>query len=244
MAPVAAVYDRRFFGLAALVGYAGGWRGFCLRFVRVNFFPWPMGLFVFLAVFSLALPAWGQGVVQYSHGEPTDYEQLMLELVNEARADPLAEAAELGIDLNQGLAAGRIGPESKAPLAFHSQLIEAARNHSDGMLASGVFSHTGSGGSTPTQRAQAVGYPFGVAENIAYYSRSANLDFLAATVVNHEGLFKSPGHRVNLMEPSYTVVGLGVRRGYFNGYDTQMVSQSFSSGGNSTDSGPFLLGVV
>ena len=88
--------------------------------------------FLFSAVFALWMafggPAMGQGVVEYSHGDPTDYEQLLLELVNEARADPLAEAARLGIDLNEGLAAGRIGAEPKPPLAFHPQLIEAARN--------------------------------------------------------------------------------------------------------------------
>jgi hypothetical protein len=38
----------------------------------------------------------------YSHGEPADHEQLMLELINAARANPLGEASRLGIDLNQG----------------------------------------------------------------------------------------------------------------------------------------------
>jgi len=33
----------------------------------------------------------------YSHGDPTPQEQLMLELVNRARANPAAEAARLGL---------------------------------------------------------------------------------------------------------------------------------------------------
>jgi cyclophilin family peptidyl-prolyl cis-trans isomerase/uncharacterized protein YkwD len=181
---------------------------------------------------------------EYSHGDPTDYEQMMLELVNAARANPAAEAARLGIDLNQGLAAGRISADPKPPLAFHTLLIQAARNHSDWMLSSGIFDHTGAGGSTPTQRAAALGYAFGVAENIAYRSSSGALDLGDATRRNHEGLFKSAGHRTNLMEPSYMVVGLGARTGRFEGLNAQMVSQGFSSGGNSSDSGPFLLGVV
>jgi hypothetical protein len=39
---------------------------------------------------------------------PTDYEQYMLELLNRARANPAAEAARHGIDLNEGLPAGTI----------------------------------------------------------------------------------------------------------------------------------------
>ena len=35
----------------------------------------------------------------------TDYEQLMLELVNRARLDPEGEAERYGIDLNENLAA-------------------------------------------------------------------------------------------------------------------------------------------
>jgi hypothetical protein len=37
-----------------------------------------------------------------------DAEQYLLELINEARLDPLAKAASLGIDLNQGLAPGTL----------------------------------------------------------------------------------------------------------------------------------------
>ncbi len=180
----------------------------------------------------------------YSHGEPTHLEQFMLELINEARANPSAEAARLGIVLNDGLDANRIGAASKQPLAFHPRLIQAARTHSDWMLATDVFSHTGAGGSTPTERARAAGYPFSAAENIAYYSTQGPLDSVEAVAGSHDGLFKSPGHRTNLMEPTYSVIGLGVREGDFNGWNAQMVSQSFSEGGESVDSGPFLLGVV
>ncbi len=191
----------------------------------------------------LAVSGIAEGSV-YSHGEPTDLEQFMLELINEARANPSAEAARLGIGLNDGLAATRIGAASKQPLAFHPQLIQAARTHSDWMLGTDVFSHTGAGGSTPTERARAVGYPFSAAENIAYYSTQGPLDSVGAVAGSHDGLFKSPGHRTNLMEPTYSVIGLGVRDGDFKGWNAQMVSQSFSEGGESVDSGPFLLGVV
>lgn len=96
----------------------------------------------------------------YSHGEPTEYEQLMLELINRARADPLGEAARLGIGLNDGLPAGSISGEPKQALAFNAILISAARGHSQWMLDVDQFSHTGVNGSSPGDRMSAASYPF------------------------------------------------------------------------------------
>jgi hypothetical protein len=180
----------------------------------------------------------------YSHGEPSAHEQYMLELVNSARANPAGAAARLGIDLNQGLPPGRINPASKPPLAFHPVLIAASRVHSDWMLATGIFSHTGAGGSTPTSRAAALGYLFPVAENIGQFGSSGLLDFSLATVINHEELFRSPSHRVNLMTAKFNVVGIGLRAGLFGGFNTLMATQNFSEGGATDDSGPFILGVA
>jgi uncharacterized protein YkwD len=42
------------------------------------------------------------------------------------------------------------------------------------MLLSGIFSHTGVDGTSPTQRAQRAGYGSSVAENIAYRSTYAS----------------------------------------------------------------------
>ena len=47
--------------------------------------------------------------------QPTAYEQYFLELVNRARANPGAEAARVGIGLNDGLAAGTIAGPSRTP---------------------------------------------------------------------------------------------------------------------------------
>jgi uncharacterized protein YkwD len=209
--------------------------------MKAFFPPLSLGLIASLVVFGITNLS---ASTAYSHGDPTDLEQFQLELVNAARANPAAEAARLGIDLNQDLAPGRISPAAKPPLAFHPLLLLAARNHSDWMLASGIFNHTGEGGSEPLDRARAVGYAFGVGENISARSTSGEPDYLAFTQSSHDGLFRSKGHRTNLMEPSYTVVGLGLRTGSFNQKNALMVTQKFSSGGDTVDSGPFLLGVV
>ncbi|MEI6536916.1 MAG: CAP domain-containing protein [Verrucomicrobiaceae bacterium] len=188
-------------------------------------------------------PAMAQPATVYSHGDPTAYEQYMLEQVNAARANPGAEAVRLGIDLNQGLAPDTISTSAKQPLAFHPLLINIARGHSDWMLATGIFSHAGTNGTTPTQRAANVGYTNPVAENIGYQSFPGVMDYAATTKDIHDALVRSFGHRVNLMNGTYSVVGLGLRPGTFAGANSLMGTQNFSSGGNSEDSGPFILGV-
>ncbi|MFN6094114.1 MAG: CAP domain-containing protein, partial [Verrucomicrobiota bacterium] len=207
--------------------------------------------FTAVALFLAAPPTTLRGTsIAYSHGDPTNFEQYQLELVNAARAKPSKEASRLGIDLNKNLTPGRISSAPKQPLAFHPRLLQVARGHSDWMLNTGNFSHTGLNGSTPTKRAAAKSYNFSVAENIAYLSTSETPNLNSYTIQTHENLFKSPSHRPNLMDPSFSIVGLGLREGLFYDQDSQkklntlMVTQNFSSGGNSTDSGPFLVGVV
>lgn len=96
----------------------------------------------------------------------------MLELVNRARANPLAEAQRLGIDLNQGLSPGQISVAAKQPLAMNQLLVASSRSHSQWMLDADVFSHTGSNGSTSKQRMEAAGYTFSgnwrAGENISW----------------------------------------------------------------------------
>jgi len=184
----------------------------------------------------------GQGAF-YSHGEPTVEEQYMLELINAARANPAAEAARLGIDLNQDLPAGTISAEAKPPLALQSQLITAARGHSDWMLSTGIFDHTGKDGTTPSQRATGAGFAFPVAENIGYRSTNRSPDYRTMTRLIQEALFESKEHRPNLMAPTYGVVGLGLRVGKFGGGDALMGTQKFSSGGPTEEAGLFIVGV-
>ena len=198
---------------------------------------------VFLFQLALGLAASAQQV-RYDHGDPTEFEQLMLELVNTARAYPAVEAARLRINLNNGLAPGQISSEAKQPLAFHPILLEAARRHSDWMLQQDIFSHDGANNSTPTERAAALGFAFGVWENIARQATSANPSFRLMTQNNHNSLVRSPSHRVNLMDPELSVTGLGLRRGLWKRLNCQIVVQNFSAGGETLDSGPFIVGVA
>ena len=171
----------------------------------------------------------------------------MLELINTARADPPTEATRLSVGLNEDLAPGTITTNAKTPLAFHPKLIAAARAHSDWMLTTGIFSHDGVDGTTPTQRAARLGYTNDVGENIGY--RSTNVAVGPAVLASmtrgvHDALFRSAGHRRNLLTGSYAVVGLGLRPGPFGGFNAAMATQNFSQGGETIDSGPFIIGVV
>lgn len=181
--------------------------------------------------------------------QPTVYEVLVLELVNRARFDPEAEAERHAIDLNEDNNGTPISPARKPPLAFNLELIEAARVHSEWMLDADVFSHTGEGGSSPTQRMDEAGYTFSGAwssgENIAWRGNSGdNIDLTLAAYEHHEGLFKSVGHRLNILSTDFREVGIGHKDGYFfadgTNWRASMLTENFARSG----SGYFLTGVV
>ena len=90
--------------------------------------------------------------------ELTAQEQYLLELVNRARLDPVGEATRLGISLNDGLPSGTISSDSKQPLASNQYVATAAQNHSQWMLDTDTFSHTGSGGSNAGRRQRLLRY--------------------------------------------------------------------------------------
>ncbi|PPQ39016.1 CAP domain-containing protein [Rhodopila globiformis] len=177
--------------------------------------------------------------------QPSAYEQYLLELVNAARANPTATAASLGIGLNDGLPAGTISGAPEAPLAFNPALISAAQQHSAWMLAANTFSHTGAGGSSPGDSMVAAGYSFSGSwvwgENIAVLF-GTGVSLSAATVQSLETmLFKSAGHRENLLNPAYKEAGMGVAGGTFQGSAAVDATQDFALSGSS---GTFLTVVA
>lgn len=101
-----------------------------------------------------------------------------------------------------GASCGSEGSFPAAPaLAWNALLTQASLAHSDDMVASNVFSHTGSDGSSAGQRATAAGYVWrSLAENIAAGQGSV------ATVMN--SWMASPGHCANIMRASYQDIGV------------------------------------
>jgi Ca2+-binding RTX toxin-like protein len=175
--------------------------------------------------------------------ELTAHEQLLLELINRARLDPAGEAARYGIDLNQGLPAGTLSAAHKQPLAPNPNLATAAQNHSQWQLDTDTFSHTGSGGSNAGDRMRAAGYVFtgswSWGENISWRGTSGTLNLTNNIYSHHEGLFKSAGHRENILG-DYRELGIGVRTGTFEGYNASMATENFARSGT----GQFITGVA
>jgi len=222
---------------------------------------WAVWLAAVLMSWPLTLAAAGP-TKPYRHGEPTDAEQYMLELVNRARANPAAEARRAGIPLNKGLRPGTISPARKRPLAFHPRLITAARRHSQWMIDTGIFDHRGQGGSEPWDRMRRAGYRLtgssAAGENISSYQSSSSsvsplqqirLEDTAQDIIlsHHQGLFRSPGHRTNLLRPVFDEVGLGileewVEEGRTTPIYVSRATQKFARSGFTRL--PFVLGVA
>jgi uncharacterized protein YkwD len=181
--------------------------------------------------------------------QPTAQEVLVVELVNRARANPEAEATRLGIGLNDGITGTQLTATAKQPLAHNLLLIDSARTHSQWMLDADIFSHTGNNNSTATERMSAAGYVFSGSwtsgENIAWGGTTgSSISLTNYAVSQHEGLFKSPGHRVNILNGNFRELGVGQKQGNFlsdgRNYLSSMLTQNFARSGSNY----YLTGVV
>ena len=173
-------------------------------------------------------------------------EQYLLELINRGRMDPAAEAARYGIDLNAGLAAGTISTAAKQVLAPNALLESAAIKHAQWMLATDIFSHTGANGSTVGTRATVAGYKWNtVGENIAVLGTTGSLNISSAIDGHHKGLFLSAGHRTNLMNTTFTEIGLAQETGRFAfGSGPEMNASMLTELFGHQAGGKYLTGVV
>ncbi len=131
----------------------------------------------------------------YSINVQTSAEQKILELMN-------AKRTEAGLK----------------PLTLDNTLIKVARYKSNDMIQNNFFDHTNPDGTKWTNWLQALGYNYTTTgENIAYNTYDA--------VELFNQWWNSPGHRANMMNASYTKVGIGVI--YGNG--KYMGTQEFSN---------------
>jgi len=109
------------------------------------------------------------------------------------------------------------------PLTMNSSLSTAAKLHSQDMINRNFFNHINPDGLTPSDRARNAGYRFiTLAENIC---GNPSID------AGHSSLMGSPSHRVNILNPSYKEVGIGIVDG---GPYGKMITQLFGTqSGNS-----------
>jgi uncharacterized protein YkwD len=127
----------------------------------------------------------------------TAEEVYLLELVNRARANPMAEQDRLNqmdgptIDLTAGLTQAEIARlVPSEPLALSEALTLAARMHSLDMAQRDFFDHVNPDGDDPTDRAQHAGYLGVAGENIAAGQETIDQA--------HREWIASVGHRKNI----------------------------------------------
>ncbi len=172
-------------------------------------------------------------------------EQYLVELMNRARLEPVAEAARMGIDLNAGMLPGQIDTASKQVLAPNALLEAAASKHSLFMLSADVFSHTGANGSTPGLRIEAEGYAASAfAENLALTGTTAGATLQAQIEEMNIGLFLSAVHRINLMNGQLREVGIGAESGVFTQNGTNFNATALTQDFGTRGTAHFLTGVA
>jgi uncharacterized protein YkwD len=90
-------------------------------------------------------------------------------------------------------------------LRSNTILVSVARAHSKDMAVHGYFDHSSQDGRSPFDRMRAAGYSGGLmGENIAAGQSTP------AAVMN--AWMNSPGHRANILNCGYKVIGIGVAK--------------------------------
>ncbi|WP_428514655.1 CAP domain-containing protein [Roseovarius sp.] len=119
-----------------------------------------------------------------------------------------------------------------APLTLELRLNDASEDHSAWMDDTLIFSHTGVGNSNPGDRMRDAGFVFSGSwtwgENIAWQSERGAPGISDDVVDLHNGLMNSPGHRANILNPDFEVIGLGIETGFNRGYEAVYVTQVFA----------------
>jgi uncharacterized protein YkwD len=181
--------------------------------------------------------------------QPSAQEVLVVELINRARFDPNAEATRFGIGLNDGITNGTISSTQKKPLAHNLYLLDASRKHSQWILDVDIFDHVGVNNSSPGKRMEAAGYVFSGAwangENISWEGTTRGaIDLTSTAFSHHEGLFKSPGHRLNILSEGFREIGVGQRQGFFTDKGKEYLSSMLTEGFARSGSSYYLTGVI
>lgn len=110
----------------------------------------------------------------------------------------------------------------KAPLKENSRLDSSAKAKAEDLFKNQYFEHTSPFGVDVSGLAQQAGYEYLVlGENLAM----GNFENDEALV---QAWMNSPGHRENILNPSFTEIGVYVLKGLFNGKETWIAVQHFA----------------
>ncbi len=108
-----------------------------------------------------------------------------------------------------------------SPLTENQTLNQAAYNKAEDMLLQQYFAHIGPDGKRVSSWLKSLGYDYYMAgENLA-------MGFASAEEVV-EAWKDSPTHYANLVDPSFTEIGVSMISGEYDGMDTSLVAQMFA----------------
>lgn len=88
------------------------------------------------------------------------------------------------------------------PLKEDILLRNIARSHSRDMLMRGYFSHDSPSGETLTDRLKNA--------QVIYLTAAENIAIAPTVALAHVGFMNSPKHKVNILDPSFTCIGIGI----------------------------------
>ena len=210
-------------------------------------------------------PAVEAQTILHSIGDPSPEEQLTLELINRARANPTAEGTRLTALVSEEvsvfsdtfffstnlsvmrseLAALPVAP----PLTFNSILIYTSRNHSQYMLANNTQTHLQTGASTYYwDRMENAGYVWSeAAENIfasAINPEEAHASFEIDWGSGTHGMQNGRGHRERIHSWSYREIGIGWVAGSGSNVGPFAVTHNFGERLSRSQIKPYLTGVA
>lgn len=101
-------------------------------------------------------------------------------------------------------------------LQADNEMLQVARTHSQDMFVRGYFAHDTPEGKDPFDRMREA--------NINFATAGENLALAQTVEIAHVNLMNSPGHRANILNPSFGRVGIAILDGGFYGL---MISQEF-----------------
>ena len=194
-------------------------------------------ILVFALIFGLCI------TVSAEANDLSEHELAFLELINEARENPLAVASSMGMSPDRILQdfpeLQDILTEGLPPLTFNLSLYEAARGHTEDMLENGYYSHDSLDGRTYKDRITATGYlPKAIGESLGLLGFSNFIDPAEAVATMFEKMFRdeldpSSIKQRNILDPDLKHVGIALGTGTLNfgGYifNIYMVTCDFGS---------------
>jgi uncharacterized protein YkwD len=184
---------------------------------------------------------------------PTNDEQLMLQLLNQARTDPAAAAQVISENITPDITAtlnyygvnlqstlnSIASATPQPPLAWNADLAQAAQGHSQDMATNQFQSHTGSDGSSVGQRIQAAGYTNTTSTGENVYAYSTTVEEAMEAFLLDWGV-PDDGHRMNIQQmgvsadDAYRDVGIGIvsTTGTSSSVGPLVVTQDFGAQAN------------